>query len=303
MSIINNKTILVTGSGGLLGGELVKQLLEDGNFYVIAMTSQVETLKGKFSNENLKIISNTTWKEDIHKDNSKVDTLINCAFPRSSKPEQLALGIPLTEKVIKDGISMGVKNIINISSQSVYSQKQKDAVTEHSRVQPESLYGMTKYACERIVALLCEKYNINYSNIRLGSLTGKNFDVRMTNRFVKSVVAREKIKITGGKQKLSYLDVRDAARGLISMLNVNPNNWNTTYNLGNEEQFTLIDLVDTIKVNAKNYGIDKVDVQVEDGDSNFNNVMNNNLFYEQFSFKPKYTLKIMLNEQFNRNLL
>src|SRR5699024_516527 len=144
--------------------------------------------------------------------NTKIDFFLNCAFPRSSNPKKLAQGIPFTESIMKKCIKKGVKNIINISSQSVYSQKGNKNITEKIDVQPENLYGNTKYACERIVALLCNYSGLNYSNIRLGSLTGLNFNVRMTNRFVQSAIKNEKIIIYGGQQKISYLDVRDAAR-------------------------------------------------------------------------------------------
>lgn len=300
MRVDNKRNILITGSGGLLGSELIKKLSEDEQFYIIAMTSQVNTLKKMYLGSNIKIISNDTWKEELNSSGVKIDTLINCAFPRSSDPKELASGIPFTESLIKDCINIDVKNIINISSQSVYTQKQKTDVTEQSPVQPESLYGMTKYACERIVSLLCEQHQIRYSNIRLGSLTGIDFDVRMTNRFVKNVLSGEKIEITGGKQKISYLDVRDAASGLSKMLVVNPDQWKSTYNFGNDEYFTLIDLVKIVKEKAKAYEIHNVDVKIKEGDSNYNNVMNNNLFYRQFSFQPKFHLDKMIEELFSK---
>lgn len=296
------KTILITGSSGLLGSELINQLLKEQDFNVIAMTSKVSQLAEKHSNEHLKVISNQGWIQQLQEENIQVDILINCAFPRSSKPEELALGIPFTEQLIKESIRFGINNIINISSQSVYSQKDKEDVTEESDVRPENLYGMTKFACERVVAILSEEANINYSNIRLGSLTGINFDVRMTNRFVKSVIDGEKIRITGGQQKISYLDVRDAAKGLMKMLNKNPKDWKTIYNLGSEEHPTLIKIAEKIKEEAKKHALHNVVVEVQDGDSNFNNVMNNNLFYEQFAFRPYYNLSKMINELFTYQL-
>src|SRR5699024_6516789 len=152
----NKKTVLITGSGGLLGTELIEQLLDCGNWQVIAMTSNVNNVVNKFNNDKLLVVSNDSLIEQLSNRNIKVDTLINCAFPRTSKPEELAQGIPLTERLITDSINFGIENIINISSQRVYTQKQKEDVTEKSAVQPESLYGMTKYACERVVSILCE---------------------------------------------------------------------------------------------------------------------------------------------------
>lgn len=296
------KTVLITGSSGLLGTEIIKQLLEEKSFNVIGMTSRVEQLKEKYSDVNLQVVSNQNWVQELEENSQQVDILINCAFPRSSKPEELALGIPFTEQLIQESIDFGIKNIINISSQSVYTQKDKEDVTEQSDVQPESLYGMTKFACERIVALLCEQNSINYSNIRLGSLTGLNFDVRMTNRFVKQAINGEPITINGGNQKISYLDVRDAAKGLIKMLKGNPKDWRNIYNLGNEDYLALIDLAEKIKVEGKRCFLNNIVVEVKDGDSNFNNIMNNNLFYDQFSYEPNYNFNKMINELFTYKL-
>lgn len=302
MTALTNPNIMVTGSGGLLGGELIKQLLQNDQAFVIAMTSQVTSLKARFSADKLKVVSNDSWETELKNSGVEVDTLINCSFPRSSNTKELASGIPFTEQLIKDSINFGIENIINISSQSVYTQKQKKDVTESSEVQPESLYGMTKYACERIVSLLSEQHDINYTNIRLGSLAGINFDARMTNRFVKSAILGEKITIIGGKQSVSYLDVRDAAKGLIKMINKEPRDWNPIYNFGNEEFFTLIELVDKIKEEARRYDIRNIEVEIQEGDSDFNNVMNNNLFYKQFSFQPYYNLSKMISELFTYQL-
>ena len=297
---IKKKTVLITGSSGLLGSEIINQLLGEENFNVIGMTSKVEQLTEKYSEVNLKVVSNKDWVTKLNESNEQVDILINCAFPRSSKSEELALGIPFTEQLIKDSIDFGIQNIINISSQSVYTQKDKEDATEESNVQPESLYGMTKYACERVVALLCEEHNINYSNIRLGSLTGLNFDVRMTNRFVKMAIESEPITINGGDQLISYLEVRDAAEALIKMIEIDKCEWEKQYNLGNNNSFSLNKLIEVIKTTGREYGVHNIEVVYKEDNSNFNNSLTSDLFYQEFNWKPKYYVEEMVEELFEK---
>ncbi len=296
------KTILITGSSGLLGSELINQLLKEQDFNVIAMTSKVKQLTEKYSNENLEILSNQEWIQQLQDRNIQVDILINCAFPRSSKPEELALGIPFTEDLIKESIEFGIKSIINISSQSVYSQKDKEDVTETSDVQPESMYGITKYACERIVELLCKQNHINYSNIRLGSLTGLNFQVRMTNRFVKNAINGDTITVNIGNQKISYLDVRDAASALVQMMKADPLRWKNTYNLGNNSSFSLLELTKLIEIIAEENSIYNLDIVRYESEDSFHNYMNCNLFYKDFNWQPEFDIKKMISELFSYNM-
>lgn len=300
--MINNKiskTVLVSGASGLLGNELVNQLLNDSNYKVIALTSQVDKLAKQYNHENLLVLHIDDWIDTIDS-NVEIDAFINCAFPRSSKPDQLAKGLVFTENIIKDTVSLGVKSIINISSQSVYSQKEKTVTDESLTVAPESLYGMAKYASERIVHTICETKNekIYYTNIRLASLTGRDFDVRMTNRFVKSALTNQPITINGGGQSISYLEVRDAAAALISMIDVEASEWKTEYNLGNNESFTLLELTDIIQETAKQQSISDVEVIVNEGQANFSNLLTSDLFYKDFNWQPEYNITFIVRELF-----
>lgn len=297
MSIAKQRTILVTGASGLLGSELVKQLLFLGNVNIIAITSQEETYKTESRvrvMSNAMFFSNKTLKNEI-------DFVINCAFPRSSNPNELAEGILFTEDALRKFKELNVKNIINISSQSVYSQIETEYVTEKSSVSPESLYGMTKYACERIVSIFCTENHIKYSNIRLASLMGLNFNVRLTNRFVKSALTNQPIIINGGKQKISYLEVRDAAAGLITMILSTKDNWSPIYNLGNRDYCTILELAKIVEKKAIQNDKSIVEIIVNENNNSFSNLINSEKFYNDFSWKPKYSMASMIEELFEVN--
>lgn len=293
--------ILVSGASGFLGHELVTQLLEDDYFKVIAITSKNKELAKDFGGKsNLKALHIDNWSDEIDQDTA-IETFVNCAFPRSSDPEKLAKGLVFTEKIIKDALKLNVKNIINISSQSVYSQKSKSLTDETANVVPESLYGMAKYASERLVESICENSaeKINFSNIRLASLTGLKFEIRMTNKFVKNALERNPIVINGGTQSISYLEVRDAAAALIAMIKKDSNLWKQSYNLGNFESCTVMELAKTVQEVALKHSINKVKLVVNKGQQNFNNLIDSTLFYNDFDWKPQYNVQAMVEELFD----
>lgn len=297
---MNKKRILVSGASGFLGKELVRQLIKN-DYSTIALTSKPEELMKFFGNQsNLVVLNVDNWTERIGKD-LDIHVFINCAFPRSSKPEQLAIGLDFTEKMIKEVIGLGVHNIINISSQSVYSQKDKSAPNENSEVAPESLYGIAKYAAEKLVAILCERNDrkVNYSNIRLASLTGIGLESRMTNKFVKTAIEGGSISVNGRGQKVSYLDVRDAASALIAMINKDANKWCEIYNLGSCFYNSVLEIAESVNEIAKKYLMPGIEIGLKEGFDNFNNLVNSKAFYNDFNWRPKYDMTLIIENLFN----
>lgn len=279
--------ILISGAGGFLGSQLIGQLLEKDSSKVLALTSKADKLLNRFNNhEDLSAYDN---KEDVPFE--QVDVLVNCAFARTSDGLQLASSLDFTNEFISYAASRGVGGIINISSQSVYSQKREEAATEDTTIIPESLYGVTKYATEVLISNICENENVPYTHLRLGSLAGAGFDARLTNRFIKSAINGQTIKIKGGKQIISYMDVRDAASGLVAISYVKPNNWKKVYNFGTDQSLRLPEIAHLVKSIAPEYISTKVKVEIEEGDDFLNLSLDNSKFYEDASWHPKYSME------------
>lgn len=231
------RTIVITGSGGFLGRNLLKEF-NDG-VRVIAASS-----KHPYYNEKcnrFEPICNAQLKT-LEWDN--VDVLINCAYPRGSNGAEIADGLDFIQSVLTCAVDGGVKSVINISSQSVYSQKRTESATEETKPCLESPYAIGKYASELLTNSICSQ--IRHTNLRMASLLGVGFEPRLVNRFIRKALVGEPITITGGSQVFGYMDVRDASSA-IAQIATSEFEWKNCYNLGPQEELTLIEIVKKIE--------------------------------------------------------
>ena len=287
-----NKTILITGAGGFLGGELIQQLSQNSNYKIIALTSQKKKLLSRFSHvDQLECFSIEEWKNG-NIPWKQVDTLIHCAFAIVSDGEKLGDSLNFTREIFEDAQKWEVASIVNISSRSVYGNKYKPLWKETTPVAPETLYGMAKYSSELLLKAIATKNGITkFTNIRLSSLIGEGFDIRVVSKFVNKALEGQPIKIIGGKQIFSYLDIRDAASGIISLLSVNPNKWKEVYNLGSNKRYSIIEIANIVLEVGKNFIKEPVKIEIEDRGIVLDIGMDSSLFYKDTGWAPKYNIR------------
>lgn len=290
-------TIMITGAGGFLGGELLNQIIEDTDYFAVAITSQPHKLYDKFGKKRLVCYS----FEDINKNaiNWKdIDVIVHCAFARSYDAKSLAEAIKITNNLFVTAKEMGVKSIINISSQSAYGQINKAPWKEDFSLSPDSLYAMAKYSTEKLLENVIYNESIWGTNIRLSSLLGVGFDVRLVNKFVIQALKEEPIKIVGGNQKLSFMDIRDAASGILALMKTDCKKWKKVYNLGCEWRHSIIEIAEIVKEIAKEYN-KNVKIVIEEKDVYLDSGMDSTLFYKDTGWKPKYNMKDIVKNIFN----
>lgn len=234
------KTVLVTGATGFLGQSIVKELLRHDSYGVIA----VEGLPGDKVNPlpehpRLKLIGLDRLFTHPLED---VDTVINCAFPRSNDPATLARAFDFTEKLIGRLKMQKVKSVVNISSQGVYERLPAGQLsTEDSPVVPIDLYSMAKFASEKMFRASGIPH---VTNVRMASLM---MPQRFLYAFVKKAVSNEPIVLTAPYQYASFLDVTDAASGILSIVALDPEKRAAVYNLGTGVQYSLLQYAESVK--------------------------------------------------------
>lgn len=278
--------IAVTGAGGFLGTELLRQLAAEGRHEVIAFTFDFERSRETFVRAaNIAAVDNS---EAAQFDYSGVDVLINCAFPRNVSDESFAQGLDFVRDVLAKAAADRVGAVINISSQSVYSQKRQDAASEQTPAVLESKYAVGKYWSELFVNTLFQ--GMRHTNLRMASLIGAGFDQRITNKFAKCITEGRQITLTGGEQRFGFLDVRDAASGILTVA-ADAGDWDEVYNLGGAQQYTLLEIAHAAHEIGAEYGFSAPAPVAEAGGEWQNSTLDCTRLCARFHWQPQFSLE------------
>ena len=268
------KKIVITGASGFLGRHLVERLKEDSQYEVYALSSKPDELEHSLGGENVVYV----YKNDLRAEMLKDSIVINCAYPRNSTGTVIADGLRYIQKVFEAAVESEAKAIINISSQSVYSQQRTEAATEETPACLESPYAVGKYAVELMLESICKGSKTRYTSLRMASLIGPGFDQRIVNRFVKQALETGKLTVKKNQQRFGFFDVEDAVSGILAMLETDVDIWKPVYNLGCVGAYTLIEIAETVKdVMDKS-----VEMEVIYGDEVGNSELNVDLFNRDF---------------------
>lgn len=285
------KTVLITGASGFLGHHLVMSLLDRGDTEVIAILGRPEDNANALpENENLKVYPCSDIFAIVF---GHVDTLIHTAFSRGENLPGLTRSIEFTEQIIDLVNRNNIDSIINISSQGVYrTQKPGEKVDESGFVEPNTSYGLAKWAVENMLKLGCVKH---FTNIRMASLSA---NARFLDFFVNSVIAGKDIKVTAPNQYASIMDVTDAVDGILKIEHLPTLERDMVYNLGPGEQYSILDYAMTVNEIGFQFGYNPVQVVVEDNGKEFAICMNCNRLISATSWFPRIDKELMIKNLF-----
>jgi FlaA1/EpsC-like NDP-sugar epimerase len=188
---INNKTILVTGAGGSIGSEIVRQCIKFEASKIILLDHsefnlyQIEQEVGK--SNVIPVMQSVTNRDDIEKTFKKYKPhiVIHAAAYKH---------VPLVESNIGEAINnniMGTKNIIDIAIQ--YNVEKVVLISTDKAVRPTNVMGTTKRICE-LYAQNVQSLSTDIVAVRFGNVLGSSGSV--IPKFKSQIEKDENITVT-----------------------------------------------------------------------------------------------------------
>ena len=273
--ILENKTVLVTGSAGFIGYFLSKRLLEDiPNIQVIGfdnVNDYYDTRLKDYRLGNLSKYPNFTFikgnladKEFVNKvfEEYKPSVVVNLAAQAGVRYsidhpdvyiESNLIGF---YNILEACRHYPVEHLVYASSSSVYGGNKKVPFSTDDKVDhPVSLYAATKKSNELLAHAYSKLYNIPSTGLRFFTVYGPAGRPDMAYfGFTNKLIQGEKIQIFNyGNCKRDFTYVEDIVEGILRVMQGAPIKENgedglpippyAVYNIGNSNPENLLDFV------------------------------------------------------------
>ncbi len=276
---LTNKTILVTGSSGFIGANLVKRLLKEisgvkiigldnmNNYYDIRIKESRLNDLSKFSNY-IFVKGNLADKELINKifEDYKPSIVVNLAaqagvrYSIENPDAYIESNLIGFYNILEACRNNPVEHLVYASSSSVYGSNKKVPYSTDDKVDnPVSLYAATKKSNELLAHSYSKLYNIPSTGLRFFTVYGPAGRPDMAYfGFTNKLVNGETIKIFNyGNCKRDFTYVDDIVEGIMRVMQGAPEQINgedglpippyAIYNIGNSHPENLLDFVSILQ--------------------------------------------------------
>ena len=245
MPLDSLEKIIILGHSGFIGKSLYNFFKSENNFQVTGATRNSCNLLDSsavkhffstiedYSNIIFCSVLNKNFCDStasLHKNIAMVDNFINCARQKQ------------------------IRSIIYLSSVDVYGQKPQLPINEKTLINPDNVYGLSKFSCEFL--LKSSSLNCPIAILRLPGIYGNDDNFKsIVGHFIKKIYFDNHIFLSDkGKILRDYVEINDLCQ-IIRILIANPNS--LTLNIATGKSFSLNELVDIIteklrkKINIK----------------------------------------------------
>jgi len=256
------ENVLVTGGAGFIGSHLCDFLVTKG-YRVICLdnliTGSEKNIKQLKGNPNFEFIKADVTKAFDHWPLA-ISHIFHLASPASPAdfakiPEEIALVNSLgTLNMLKLAVASKAKILVTSTSE-VYGDPQEHPQKENywgnvNSFGPRSCYDESKRFAEAITYIYLHKYGLDARLIRVFNTYGPRMrknDGRVISNFINQAIENKPLTVYGkGEQTRSFCFVSDLVEGIYKTM-FTEGTKGEVINLGNPEEYRIIDLAEKIK--------------------------------------------------------
>ncbi|OQX93214.1 MAG: hypothetical protein B6I17_03730 [Tenericutes bacterium 4572_104] len=181
---VSKKRILITGAGGSIGSELVRQIVKynpeelllfdiyENSIYDLQSELNHLMKNNKIKKVNFKILIGSVYNY------KRVDEIFNLFKPNIVFHAAAYKHVPLMEDSSKEAVRTNIIGTFNVCKLSdIYHVEKVVLVSSDKAVRPTNIMGATKRFAELIVQSINRKSKTNYSAVRFGNVLGSNGSV------------------------------------------------------------------------------------------------------------------------------
>ncbi|MHB1830555.1 MAG: NAD-dependent epimerase/dehydratase family protein [Candidatus Micrarchaeaceae archaeon] len=250
---LGSKTFFISGGAGFIGSSMVSSIISSGASVTVydnlssGKYEFIETFKDnkKFRFVKADLLNTDRLNEEVLA--ARPDAIIHLA----ANPD-VRLGAKVTDLDLKQGTEAtynileaarraDVSDILFASSSVVYGIAGiKPTPEDYGPLKPISLYGASKLACEGLVTSFGHLFGMKYWIYRFANVVGVNGTHGVILDFLSRLRQNSKdLEVLGdGKQRKSYIDVKDCVDSMISIYGKSTERENI-FNLATDDQISV----------------------------------------------------------------
>jgi UDP-glucose 4-epimerase len=254
---LKDRSLLITGGAGFIGSHLVKALLAENHVTVLDNFSsgKKEFLALHQNNPNFRLL-----EADLLIPGALEEALkgVDMVFHLAANPDvklgaedtrvHLEQNVLATYNLLEAMRKSGVKRIAFTSTSTVYGEATKVPTPEdYGPLLPISLYGASKLACEALISSYCHTFEMQSWIYRFANIVGERGTHGVLVDFIRKLRENPgELAILGsGKQKKSYLEVRDCVRAMLYCVEHSDELINV-FNIGSEDSVDVTEIANIV---------------------------------------------------------
>jgi UDP-glucose 4-epimerase len=257
--------VLVTGGAGFIGSHLADRLVGEGHDVVVVdnestglrenVPREARYIKGDVARvEDLEAVFDTGLEAVCH-----IAGQVSLIRSYTDATVDLRTNVQGTLNVIQQCLKHRVSRFLYAGSMTAYGNTSAVPTPEDTPCEPNSYYGITKYAAERYVRATAERpdldFPFNVTCFRMYNVYGPRQAVDnpyqgVLGIFIGNVLRGERITIYGdGEQSRDFVYIDDVTTAWARALG-EPATYGGVFNLGSGRQLAIRDLARIVAVNV-----------------------------------------------------